>query len=272
MPPPVIYRLSDISHELLQPFKTLIQSGEEGSDGFVAEGRILIETLAAAGITFQAILVSERYVAAINKEFAEIKTDHWIVVPNEFIHEICGFRFHGGMLAIGKRPAVVSLEEIVTRHTDEDSLRIVVCSSVTNQDNLGVILRSAKAFGMNAVITTVDAGDLLSRRCLRQSMGAGLLVSNSQVSDVSAAIRSLRDKDVQVFGASLGAGALPFQQIKVPRRFALVLGNEAMGLSKEVESLCDERIYIKMAPGHDSLNVAVAGGILMQHFAQPFLA
>ena len=265
----LIHRITDPGDPRLRPFMVLMGSQGESRGGghVVAEGRILAETLSRAGMIFDSILISEVHESSIRIDLTHIQASQWLVVPTEIIHTVAGFKFHGGMLALGPRPRAKSLSEIISERFAEP-MAVVVCDHVSQQDNVGLITRSARAFGVQAVVTTVDSGDPLSRRGLRVSMGSSFVVPVVTSGDLVADIQLLRESGLVILGANSSPLSRPFHSVSKPVRVALVLGNEARGLSREVASLCDEQVHIPMVPGQDSLNVAVAGGILMQHFCQ----
>lgn len=265
----MIQHVSDAQNPILQPFVRLMQSnhGQKDESLFVAEGRILIETLTRSKISFEAILVSEVHSNLISTELKDIATKSWVVVPTSLLHHVAGFRFHGGMIGFGLKPKTLSLTEIMNKN----GLAIVVCSSIGNLDNLGLILRSAKAFGYSCVVITEGSGDPFSRRCLRLSMGASMTIPIVKTEDLVRDLNTLKSDKFSIFGAVITPQATPFHEISPSENFAIVLGNEAEGLSHEVQDLCTAHVRIPMIPSQDSLNVAVAGGILMQHFGRNLL-
>lgn len=232
---------------------------------FVAEGRILIETLAKNAVPFESILISEALAPLISSDFAHLHVDQWIVVPSSVMHEIAGFPFHGGMLGFGVRPRRRALGEVVA--PPAESQGIVVCSSLRNRDNIALIIRSAWAFGYGAVVISDSSADPHSRRCLRVSMGTSLLLPVVESTDLHADLAWLRDQGFAIVAATTSARTLPFRDISPSRRNVIVLGNESEGLGSDILSLCDLEAKIPMIPAQDSLNVAVAAGILMQHFS-----
>ena len=75
-------------------------------------------------------------------------------------------------------------------------------------------------------------------------------------------IDEIKTKNYTIFGTNVRNGK-NIKEITLPKKFALVLGNEGQGVSKEIESLCDDNIYIKMSSKCESLNVSVATSILL---------
>jgi tRNA G18 (ribose-2'-O)-methylase SpoU len=150
------------------------------------------------------------------------------------------------------------------RHT------IVVCVDIHDPTNLGTILRTAEAFGVAAVVLGGNCADPWSRRVLRVSMGSPLqlpLVCSDKLGDDLVRLR--RRFHMTLLAAVAGGAAEPLERCTHPGRLAILLGNESDGLRDEWIRLCDACVTIPMQPRADSLNVAVATGILLHHFCSP---
>ena len=128
-----------------------------------------------------------------------------------------------------------------------------------NPTNVGAIIRSAAALGMDAVLLTPGCSDPLYRRAARVSMGTvfqvpwGKLQSFDQLRELgfTTAALALTDKSVSIDDPALAA----------EKRLALVLGSEGHGLPDEIIQKCDYTVKIPMYHGVDSLNVAAAGAV-----------
>jgi tRNA G18 (ribose-2'-O)-methylase SpoU len=146
----------------------------------------------------------------------------------------------------------------------------VVCIDIQDPTNLGTILRTAEAFGVAAVVLGGDGADPFSRRVLRVSMGAALQLPIAHSTDLASDLAVLRQREkMSLIAAVADSTGEPFDGVDPPDRFAILLGNESSGLSPQWLDLCDRRVTIPMTPRADSLNVAVATGILLYHFCKP---
>src|SRR5690606_287049 len=138
-------------------------------------------------------------------------------------------------------------------------LTIVVCADVQSPDNLGVILRSCSALGVDGVVVGPKAGDPFSRRVVRVSMGLALTLPIVYSQHLQRDLVEMRDRwGVELAAAVLDPGAERLDAAERADRFALLFGNEGHGLDGETVGACDRRISIPMPPGVDSLNVSVA--------------
>ena len=133
---------------------------------------------------------------------------------------------------------------------------------VADPGNVGTLLRSADAFGVRAVLAGPGTADFLNGKTLRAAMGSGFHVPAVRTDDLPAVLRRMKES-----GAALLAGVLdgedPFR-LKDPGDFLVViLGNEAHGLSDAVAGLANLRLTIPCPGRAESLNVAMAGAILL---------
>jgi tRNA G18 (ribose-2'-O)-methylase SpoU len=145
---------------------------------------------------------------------------------------------------------------------------VVVCPAVTKPENLGLLFRSAAAFGVRGVVLGQGCCDPLSRRCVRVSMGAVLEVPFTRTDDVPGDLRALRENwGFERIATVLDATAVPLDTLAPSSRTALVFGNEFDGLTPAWLAECDRRVIIPMSQSVDSLNLGVAAGIFIHHWA-----
>lgn len=139
---------------------------------------------------------------------------------------------------------------------------VVVAVDVQDPGNLGALIRAAEAGGASAVLTCGTSANPFSWKSLRGSMGSALrlpVASGLRVDDV---VRDASTSGARTIATSPRGGRGP-DEVDWSGRVALFVGGEGPGLSAAVASACDERVTIPMAAGVESLNVAVAAGILI---------
>jgi 23S rRNA (guanosine2251-2'-O)-methyltransferase len=137
---------------------------------------------------------------------------------------------------------------------------VVVLDGVTNPANVGMIIRTAAAFGFGVMVP--DAGSPeIGPLVVKASAGVALFAPVRRCATAAAGVADLRAAGYQVIGLRAGAAPLGPVGVAAAERFALVLGSETAGLSPEVAALVDDWAGIPMAGGVESLNVAVAAGI-----------
>ena len=257
--------IDDLDDPRLARYRHLKATNEtRGGERFVVEGEKLVYRLLASRFPTESVLVTDRYEARHSSEVP----DHvpMYVIPHERIEALVGYHFHRGVLACGGRrswPDLAStLREAGSRAT------LVVCPTLDKPDNLGAILRIGDAFGVDAVLIGGSCPDALSRRVIRVSMGAALRLPVHAFDDLIGTVRQLRsDHALELIAADAQPDAEPIGRSPRQDRLALLLGSEAFGLGADWLALADRRVTIPMRAGADSLNVAVAAGIFLHHFA-----
>ena len=141
--------------------------------------------------------------------------------------------------------------------------KFLLLSSLQDPGNLGTILRTAAAFGIDGVFLSADCPDLFSPKVLRASMGGVFKAPVRVAEDLGAEIDALRAAGVTVYAAALGEGAASLRETALGPGCAVVIGNEGNGLAPELAARCDRALVIPMEPGTESLNAAMAAGILL---------
>ena len=164
-------------------------------------------------------------------------------------------------LAASENPegVVFVCEQLKPRKDKTDYHKIVYLDQINDPGNLGTILRTAVAFNYDAVILSKSSVDLYNEKVIAASKGAIFLVDafyddiNNYTDGREVIVSALDD-------------AVPLSVCKKPKDFVLVLGNESHGVSPEIINIANTVVKIEMNDAIDSLNVAIAGGILMNYF------
>lgn len=229
---------------------------------FIAEGDKVVRRLLTSNIEVVSVLAAQSYLA----EFASLAPAGvpLYVLPDALLPQIVGFNFHRGVLACGRRPPNASWPDVFA---DPDSPRtLLVLPSIQGPENLGLMLRTAAALGIDAVLLGPGCADAWSRRVLRVSMGLALHLPMRYAREVQAELRELaRNWRVRLV-AAVPHGGTPLANARRHGRMAVLFGSEGSGLEPEFVACCHEQVAIPMAAGADSLNVAVAAGIMMYHY------
>lgn len=274
--------IASIDDRLLEPYRNLKFTSLQRRAGlFVAEGDKLVRRLLISRFRVHSVLAGAHFLAAGGLEIPSGVTT--LVAPDSLLREIVGFKFHRGVLACGSRGPEPSLVTVMDRllatppaisqneaSVADSPISIVVCIDIQDPTNLGTILRTAEAFGVAAVVLGGDCADPFSRRVLRVSMGATFQLPIVVSDDVATDLAMLRERWRMTLIAAVASDVgEPLEQVDRPFRLAILLGNESRGLSDQWVELCDRRVTVPMNPLADSLNVAVATGILLYHFCKP---
>ena len=259
----VVTRLDDQTHELLDRYRNVPDPELLARDGlFVAEGRLVVRRLLSSSpLRARSVLVTETALAALQDVLEDHPELPVFVVPQPVMNGIVGFNIHRGCLALGERPAARDPREIAL-----GARRLVVLEAVGNADNVGSIVRTSAAFGVDAVLLGPSCADPLYRKAIRTSMGAALMMPFGSLEPWPAALCELRANGIAVIGLTPASEAQPLRDVAGARRgrpFAVLLGHAGEGLSAEALAACDALARIPMAVTTDSLNIAAAAAVAL---------
>ena len=140
--------------------------------------------------------------------------------------------------------------------------RVLYLDCVTDPGNMGTILRSADAFGMDAVIVSKGCVDVFNPKVVRSTMASLLNVPIYTDNDADATFGLLRDSGFDILGTFPKADNLSCDY-RYKSKTVIVMGNEANGISQRIADLCTQRVTIPMAGNAESLNVATAAAVMM---------
>ena len=182
--------------------------------------------------------------------------------PRALLEQLTGYALTRGMLCAMRRPVLPSVEALC-----RDARRIAVLDGVADATNVGAIVRSAAALGLDGLIVTGTCCDPLNRRAVRVSMGTLFQIPWTRADDWQTRLRAM---GFATAAMALRPDALsPDDPILGSRqRLALVLGSEGWGLPEKTVAECDYTVCIPMRPGVDSLNVAAAAAVAFWELAK----
>ncbi|MDA0587852.1 MAG: RNA methyltransferase [Planctomycetota bacterium] len=262
--------LSDLDDPRLDLFRNLKKTNStRWSPHFITEGKKPTRRLLESDFPVTSILISEKFVDMLRPHLSGDRSDVPVfILPQAVCQMLVGYTFHCGMLGCGLRQKPPQLAELIRPGIRQ---LFVVCPSTENQDNLGAILRIAASFGVSGLLLGKGCCDPFSRRTIRVSMGNAIRIPIIEAGeDLPDLVRELRDQhNVELIASVLDEAAVPLERATIApqRSCALLLGNEDAGLDRNWIELCQRVVTIPMHHGTDSLNVSVAAGILLHHFA-----
>lgn len=152
---------------------------------------------------------------------------------------------------------------------------IAILHNIRSLHNVGSIFRTADAAGVEKIYLTgitpspVDALGLKRRQIAKVSLGAEDYIPWEKKKSITPLLRSFKKQGCKIFAIEQSKKSIPYSRFHIPNsRFALIVGNEIRGLPKSVLNQCDKILEIPMHGRKESLNVAVAFGIAVFHFAK----
>lgn len=233
---------------------------------FVAEGVRVVEELLRSPLELRGALITTDG-AEVPRKRTTIETLRSRQVP---VQEVSATEFASaadtempqGILAIAEIP---SFDLSATALNPPGSVRLVLLDAVQDPGNAGTIVRTAAALGAAATLALPGTVDLWNAKVVRSSMGA--LFHHPALACTWEELTSfLSEAEVQLWGAE--AAGVPLSTLartraEIPERLAIAVGNEGSGLSAQTRAVASKLVAVEIGPRVESLNVAVATGIML---------
>lgn len=245
--------------------RSLARPAERRREGlYLVEGaRLVIEAL-NSGAPVVEVLVTDAFAAgeagAAVADAAAARRVGTERIPERELARVARTRTPQGVVA-------------VVRHEEPDAAALsspglfLVLDGVADPGNVGTLVRSADAFGARAVVAGPGTADFENDKTLRAAMGSHFHVALLRVDDLAATLRAARAGGGRVVAAVLD-GQDAYRVEPVAPRLFLVLGSEAHGVSEEVLALADDRVTVPCPGRAESLNVAMAGAVLLSRLSR----
>lgn len=178
------------------------------------------------------------------------------------LDKIVNNSFHQGIILKVKEYKTVSLDEILEDNKDNDNALFVILDGVVDPHNVGAILRTSEAIGVDALIVAKNNSAPLNATVAKTSTGAIELVPIAKVTNLTVTIEKLKKEGFWIVGAE-AKESVDYRQVDYKGKIALVVGSEGEGISRLVLENCDYRVKLPMLGKITSLNVSVATAILL---------
>ena len=253
------------------------RKAREGGQSFRFDGTKLLCEAIKNQVEIQTVFLKESAVERIKTELERQKLSHAfervgrvVMLSDELFDRISEEKSPEGVICCAKY--IDKLQKNITIYNSADFLqmkneRIVLLESVRDPSNIGAVIRSAAAIGVDRLIVSADCADVYHPKAVRASMGTLFNQRIDRASDLTVAIEGLRASGRRVFAAALDDRAKMLGSFSPNAGDCVVIGNEGHGLTREVIEACDACVMIPMTDRAESFNAAVAASILMWEFA-----
>ncbi|MDE5546089.1 MAG: RNA methyltransferase [Anaeroplasmataceae bacterium] len=202
---------------------------------FIVEGTHLVSEARLANVLIEAYSIEEK--------------DEYIQVSEAVMKKLCNTDTVVKELGLCRMLSKSNLSD-----------KILILDGVQDPGNMGSLMRSACAFGFDTIFIGTGSVDIYNDKVIRSSQGA-IFKLNFLFGNVCDFVKTLNHK---VYGTNVVNG-IPLKEVRKEEKIAIILGNEGNGISKEVNALGLDNIFIPMR-NTESLNVAVAGSIILYEF------
>ncbi|MGV2874994.1 RNA methyltransferase [Macrococcus capreoli] len=217
------------------------------SNQFLIEGFHLVEEAAKSNIDIEMILTVNP--EKLNEVIVENSKEQF-EITFKIAEKLSQTEAPQGIYAVCNMPEVSNIE----------MNKVLYLDRIQDPGNVGTIIRTADAAGMDAVIIAKGTVDIYNDKVLRASQGSVFHIPVVEM-DFAEAKDLVKGK---VYGTSLD-NAVDYKSIEANKQFMLVLGNEGQGVDEAILAQTDENLYVPIHGKAESLNVAVCAGILMYH-------
>jgi tRNA G18 (ribose-2'-O)-methylase SpoU len=224
---------------------------------FIAEGDVVIQRALDAGHQLHSVIVEDARKRPLEFDLGDAPLYR---MGEAVVEEIASHRRYRGSMAAFHRPTLRPLADVV-----DGVQTAVVTEGVNNPTNMGVMLRTAAALGVGALLVDPASCDPLARRTCRVSMGSVFAVPHTRLDAIPQGLGPLHEAGFTTVALTPDESATPLDEIAYAPddRVALLLGAEEPGLTPATQDAATHRARIPMHAGIDSLNVATAAAIAM---------
>lgn len=247
------------------------KKGRYENSAFIAEGIKLTLEAASASLPITHCFISEdkekTYLPLVKEA---LKSDIYdktqiIIVSKSVFEKISTEKAPQGVISVVKHLDFFSNMTIIYKEEffiKEDERAIILCS-VRDPSNLGSVIRSSVAFGVQHIILSDDCADIYNPKTIRSAMGSLFKVKVTVVKSLPELIGAMQYNGRRVFCAELRPGAKSLKEIDLRTTDAIIIGNEGHGIPEEISLLCDASVYIPISENTESLNASVAAAVFM---------
>lgn len=239
-------RITSLKNPKVAAWKALKErKGRRESGCFLVEGRKMVEEALKSAFSVEALLVQEGMDVPAGTHLPTYE------LPEHVLAAVCDTKTPQGIAA-------------VVRMKQQDTLgqHIVALDGVQDPGNVGTIIRTADAAGLDGVLLSSQCADVFSPKVLRATMGSIFRMNLRVTDDLPGELTKLRADGYSVLSSQLD-GTPFYERQGVAERFVLIIGNEGNGVSESVQQTATHRVRLPMRGGAESLNAAIAAAIMM---------
>lgn len=238
--------------------------GEHQQDNLIIGRNAVMEALRAGMQIDTLFIAAGEHTGSIGRIIAMARERSVLVkdVNAKKLDYMCGHSRHQGVIAMAAAYTYAQLDDLFARAEEcGEAPFFILCDEIEDPHNLGAIIRSAEASGAHGVIVPARRSAPLSFTVNKASAGALSHIPIARVTNLAAAIETLKERGVFLYGADM-EGSL-YTQVDFSGPVGLVIGSEGKGMGRLVREKCDFLVRLPMQGEITSLNASVAAGILM---------
>lgn len=245
-------RIESVKNTQVKLWKKLHTKKEREKTGqFIIEGRHLIEEALKFHVSITDLIISDEFTIPADWKIDNIEMT---TVTKEVMVAICDTQTPQGIAAVCKK---------LTWEDNRQYEKLLLLDAIQDPGNLGTMIRTADAAGIDAIIIGEGSVDLYNSKVIRSTQGSLFHLPIYQ-GKLDEWFHVLKENNIPIYGTSLQNG-VDYKQVSPSGKFALVVGNEGSGVNEKILAKTDQNLYIPIYGKSESLNVAVATGILLYY-------
>ena len=231
--------------DIINISKLKLKKYRDKSNYFLIEGIKLLEEAINNNIRIKKIYLTDRF------DYKDLNLEklNLIKVNQQVFQKLTSQKNPEGIIG------VIEKKSLPKSKLDK---KLILLDNIRDPGNLGTIIRTADAAGFNQIVCSNNCADLFNEKTIRSSMGSIFHIPVLLNMDLNIVVDSLLNKQFEVIGTSLNGKLMYLNQIKVPTKFALILGNESHGVSNELQNKCTQLLKLPIFGKAESLNVSIA--------------
>ena len=222
---------------------------------FVAEGpKVVTGILLSAAFPLKAIYALQEWVDEVDKDLYSVYSDKIEIVKDFELEKLASYSTANKVVAVFEKRSPAGEINIRNRFT-------IVLDDIQDPGNFGTIIRTADWFGIENIICSINTVDMYNNKVVQSTM-ASLGMVNVIYTDLPAWLK--KQQEIKIFAAALNGSSL--HEYKNIKEGIIVIGNESKGIGDELLQLANDKITIPKIGHAESLNAAVAAGIILAVF------
>ncbi len=240
--------ISSVKNPRIILWKSLLsRKGREAVNAFIVEGTRMVQEALASSFEVKAVLIREDFIPPF-------------AVPQDI--PVYSLSVHVFSAVTDTRTPQGIAAVLTKRSLPLSGKRFVAMDAVQDPGNVGTIVRTADAAGFDGIILGPECADLFSPKVLRSTMGSIFRMGFSFPQNLVETMQKFRSQGYSVISSQLDGDSF-YEREKVSSSFILIIGNEGNGISEAVRKTATHHLRLPMRGGAESLNAAVAAGIMM---------
>ncbi len=250
----MIKEITSVNNSYIKSLLSLkTKQGRNDANQFIVEGYHLVEE-ALKHQVLSAVLCTDK------EELVKLNVSEKYLVSEQVIKKLSSTKTPQNIIGVVNLKVNQELETIVNK----TELRLLILDDINDPGNLGTIIRTSAAFGIDAVIASQETVDFYNDKVLRSTQGAIFKIPLFK-GNLIEIISLLKKHNITILGTSLKS-SISIKEVEKKVKLAFVVGNEAQGVSDKVLDLCDQNIILPMNNDVESLNVSIAAALIIWEF------